>query len=85
MHQDTSYFEAYKQRLADSFETTFGQDFLFAKMDADQQRLLDDLALLNLQTGRNVDPLVQQIQLSYDTLKTYIVRRRAFLGPLLSK
>jgi spore coat protein CotH len=85
MHQDAAFYEAYIQRLADTFETTFGQDFLFAKMDEDQQRLLDDLALLNQQTGRNVDSLVQQIQQSYETLRTYIVRRRAFLGPLLPK
>ena len=85
MHQDAVFHEAYVQRLADTFETVFGQDFLFTKMDEDQQRLLDDLALLNQQTGRNVDSLIQQIQQSYETLKTYILRRRAFLGPLLPK
>ena len=83
MHQDTAYYQAYIQRLADTFETTFGQAFLFAKMDEDRQRLLDDLALLNRQTGRNVDPLIQQIQQSYETIETYIVRRRAYLEPLL--
>ena len=83
MHQDTAYYQAYIQCLADTFETTFGQEFLFAKIDEDQQRLLDDLALLNKQTGRNVDPLIQQIQQSYETIKTYILRRRAYLEPLL--
>jgi len=85
MHQDTAYYQAYIQRLADTFETTFGQEFIFAKIDENQQRLLDDLALLNQQTGRNTAQLVQQIEQSYETIKTYIVRRRAYLKPLLPK
>ena len=83
MHRDALYYEAYVQRLAETFDTAFGQDFLFARIDEDEQSLLDDLALLHQQTGRNVTPLVQQVQQSYATLKTYIVQRRAFLAPLL--
>ncbi|MDP8244956.1 MAG: CotH kinase family protein [Candidatus Hinthialibacter antarcticus] len=83
MHQDPQYYEAYIQRLSDEFNHTFGQAFLFAKIDADQQQLLADLALLNQQTGRNVGQRIQQIQSSYETLKEYIIRRRAYLQPRL--
>jgi len=83
MHRDAHYYESYIERLTETFNTTFAQDFLFARIEQDRQRLLDDLALLHQQTGRDTDSLVQQVQQSYDTLKTYIVQRRAFLEPLL--
>lgn len=83
MHRDALYYEAYVERLAETFDTTFAQEFLFAQIDEDQARLLEDLALLHQQTGRDVDALVRQVEQSYATLKTYIIRRRAFLAPLL--
>jgi hypothetical protein len=83
MHQDSVYYRAYRDLLAETFDTLFARDFLFDKMEADKQRLLEDLVLLREQTGRDVDRLQQQVQQSYDTLQTYIVQRRAFLEPLL--
>ncbi|MBZ0256442.1 CotH kinase family protein, partial [bacterium] len=83
MHQDAQYYEDYIERLANEFNKTFAQEFLFTKIDADQQRLLEDLDLLNQQTGRNVTQRKQQIEDSYETIKEYIIRRRAYLQPRL--
>ncbi len=83
MHQDAVYFEAYIERLAQTFDTVFGQQRMFDKMAQDEQRLVDDLEQLQQQTGRNVSQRRREIQNSYDTIRTYIQRRRAFLGPLL--
>ncbi len=83
MHRDAVYYEAYVERLAATFDTVFAEDLLFARIEEDQAQLLDDLALLHQQTGRDVERLVQQVEQSYATLKTYIVRRRAYLAPRL--
>lgn len=83
MHQDAVYYEAYIERLAQTFNTTFSRQHMFEKMAQDEQRLLDDLNMLQQQTGRNVSQRRQDIQTSYDTIREYILRRRAFLEPLL--
>lgn len=84
MHQDSTYYQAYLDHLVEAFDTIFTRELLFTKMDQDRQRLVEDLVMLNNQTGRDVSELVQQVHQSYETLKTYVIRRRAFLEPLLS-
>ena len=83
MHQEPLFYEQYIERLGRDFHSKFTMDRLYAKMDADRQMLLDDLALIQQQTGRSINQRKTQIQESYDTIKLYIQRRRAFLEPLL--
>lgn len=83
MHQEPLFYEQYIERLGRDFHSKFTMDKMYSKIDADMQMLLDDLALIEQQTGRNVNQRRTQIQESYDTLKLYILRRRAYLEPLL--
>lgn len=83
MHQEPLFYEQYIERLGRDFHSKFTMDKMNARIDADQQMLLDDLALIQQQTGRNVNQRRTQIQQSYDTIKLYILRRRAYLEPLL--
>lgn len=83
LHQEPIFYQQYLDQLARDFHQMFTTEKLYSKMDADQQMLLDDLVLLNQQTGRNINQRNTQIQDSYETLKLYITRRRGYLEPLL--
>lgn len=83
MHQEPVFFEDYLKILRKEFNRCFSQQKLFTKMDEMQEMLLSDLDLIQHQTGRNVSQRKTQINESYDTLKLYVERRRAFLDPLL--
>ncbi len=83
MHQEPVFFEDYLNTLRKEFNRSFSQQKLYAKMDEMQAMLLSDLDLIQQQTGRNISQRKTEIGESYDTLKLYVERRRAFLDPLL--
>jgi hypothetical protein len=83
IHQEPEFYKAYVQTIANQFNRTFGRDFLFAKMQETEDILIEDYQMIQHQTGRAVGGRIQQVRDSYNTLKTYVDARRAYLEPLL--
>lgn len=83
IHQEPQFYKDYVEKIRREMSRSFAKEKLFGKMDELQAMLLDDLKLINQQTGRNVTSRTQQIKESYDILKQYVEERRAYLQTVL--
>jgi len=81
--KDTLFYQQYIDRLAYEMNHAFTEERMFARIDAIEQFLLEDLQLLEQEIGAKRDDRRSQIEESYETIRTFVRLRREYLKPFL--
>ncbi len=83
VHLDTEFHEEYVSQARIALDTRFTDEFLYTKLDEIEATLLEDLELMEQQTGLTQTRRYQQIIESDETIKTFIALRRQYLNNAL--
>jgi spore coat protein CotH len=79
LHEDEKFHQAYKNNLVYELNHALTQERMDRKIDEVQAILLEDLSLLESQTGTEREDLRKQILDSYQIIKDFVRLRREYL------
>ncbi len=83
LHQDDVFHHRYLLDLRRALSQSFSENNLFSTIHTTQQRLLDDLQLMEDYEHQSLNQRRQIIQRSYNDIKTFIRERREYMDRVL--
>lgn len=83
VHRVAEFNEIYLQRMRDALNSLFSLESMNRRIDEIEALLLDDLQLEANYTGVYRTTRKKQIESAYDTIRTFLALRHAYLRPLL--
>ncbi len=79
LHKDPDFHQMYLDQLREELDHHFSEDSLFPKIELEQNLLLADLDFLENEIGQKLNDRRRQIIESFQSIKDYIQKRRAYL------